>query len=1014
LANKTPKQKIVYTKNRNQNKKSIPSNEVTSETKFDNTNNIDSANVDNTKIITEDNNVALFSKVKKIFQIFWHETDLEMINNETDNITIENKELLTKQANRVDPPRLISENVSLLTKFRATFNTFWYETDLEKIASNSSDNNNDSTISLSTKLATAWETFWYETDLESNEPIKHLTNIEVLMNEYEREYFFPATTENEIDTTDDFDEDEYLIQPQKKKNLFFEILSILFFGLLKTLWSLACLIFILVFAGSLFVADLAYPIYLDWQSTLPDLSIETITSKMKESTMVYDAYDNPVAPLAEEAYVPVDYEDLPENLIDAVTAAEDSRFFLHLGVDGPRTVSAVINNSILGRVTSGGSTITQQLIKLTSLKEKINAEGSDYKESEERKMHEWILAYRLEQIMPKEDILVAYLNSIGYGRHIGVGTAAKRFFNKSVSQLTLIESILLAGIPQSSSTNYPYTNMEPATERYQQVIEYMVLHDYITEEQATAIRHVPLADILLTNQNDFINKNQAYYSGIEYELNAIFNLNAANNEDEFIELLPYYTGYKIYTALDVEQQAMADWIMNSNDVVNYSEMLQNIPYYWNNNIYSDDNLQAAFTVVNTRDGGIPAIGAARNFNGNNFALHGYRSPGSSIKPVIDYAPAMEKLGWDEHKTLEDKITFYSGSTSQVYNFTNTYSNQQVSLNSAIAQSLNTIAVQAMQQVGVEYAGNFANSLGISKAGEYLADNNLYESAALGGGLETTTTQMAGAYAAFGNAGRYNTPHFIRRIENEHGEIIYEYKPENLQVMSARTATNITDALIYTRRYGTSSGGGRAYIPYDITFASKTGTSSYGTADRRLYNLSDRAEKDHWYVGYTPDYSIAVWTGFNQEDGEFLYRTGGNVNANKSYGSYIAAAWLERFAPRYTYFDFNIPENNDVVISAIALQLDEIKKNITWNRPKVSYPTNIIENFEADSYGSLVYDIFIISDGDETLVAEGLPADNLSFNYADYLKGEETRIRVVARLSNNYHNVSTSNRTILIH
>ncbi|MGL5042650.1 MAG: transglycosylase domain-containing protein [Culicoidibacterales bacterium] len=795
------------------------------------------------------------------------------------------------------------------------------------------------------------------------------------------------------------------VAPAPKKHSLFKRF---FSGLGKFIWVTTCLLFSLIFLSTIVGTFFAYQIFLDFQGNLPPLSIEQVRDKMRDNSLVLDKYDQGVADLAEESFIPVTFDELPQALIDGFHATEDSRFLTHKGIDGPRTLNAVVTNSILKKVTSGGSTITQQLIKVTSLKNKIALEET-YKDSDERKVHEWILAYQLEQKMSKEDIFTAYLNTLGYGRLVGVGTASKNYFNKHVSQLSLAEAALLSGIPQASSTNNPYSeSIEKPTQRYQTVIDSLRRHDYINDVEQVALKQIPLADLLLINQDEFTQKNAAYFSAIEEELNGIFNINSSDKDVS----LPYYTGYKIYTELDQEQQKFANEIMDTENYVKYSEMLQNIPYYRNNDIYDDPNLQAAFAVVDVKTGGVPAIGAARNFklHGNNFAINGFRSPGSSIKPVIDYAPGMEKFGWTTSTPFIDKKTYYSGTRNEVFNFSNSTTEKPVTLQQAVSESLNTVAVQAIQQVGVEYAGTIAGNLGISRAIPLLAENHLFESAALGGGLETTVVEMAGAYAAFGNAGQFNKPHFIRRIENEKGETVYQYKQQNTQVIGVTAAKNMTGALVYTRFNGTPSSG-RHQVNRNITFAAKTGTSSYGSDERRSYGLSGRAEKDHWIVGYSPEYSIATWTGFNIESPEFLTKTKGNTNANKGYGSHIMAAWMNRFAPTGTSFDFDKQNNPRATISPLAATLDRDLKTIFWNKPIISYPT-AMDSSKREEIGPLVYDIYgTNASGEESLLIT-LPQNILNYNYSDTGIENLTNIRVNSRFTKELPDLTDSSSVIL--
>jgi len=796
-----------------------------------------------------------------------------------------------------------------------------------------------------------------------------------------------------------------MINGLKRFNTYIQNLGI-FSKLNKFTVRLISFLVMFAFIGSIAAAAIAYPLYLEYQTTLPPLSLKKITNRTMSNSIVYDRHNKPVNSLAEEAFIAVTYDDLPQAFIDAIAATEDARFFNHHGIDGPRTIEAVLVNLLRDDITSGGSTITQQLIKMTSLQDRIldKETGTRYKNSNERKAHEMILAYQLEQLLTKEEILTAYANSIGYGRFVGVGTAAKRYFNKDVSNLTLPEAALLAGIPQSSSSNDPYRYMEQGTERYHTVLDLMARHGYITQDQCEAVKYIPLSNILLTNQTDFINKNKAYFDSIEAELNNIFNVKVDIDAGESFPY--YYTGLKIFSALDVEQQTEADMLMNTEEVVPYSTMLNNL---WGDTTGENDNLKAAFAVIDVKNGEIPAIGASRNYDGYNMALHGYRSPGSAIKPLIDYAPGMEKFGWGPNKSFVDDRTYYSGSRNEIFNFSQSVSGKAVTINTAIAQSLNTVAVRAIQEIGVEYAGNFVNSLGIIRAGELLQQNDLYESAALGGGLELTPVQMAGAYAAFANAGQYHPPHFVRRIENENGDILYEYKNEPVQMMSPQTAANITTSLKYARRTGTPAGGGRRQVSSDINFAAKTGTSSYGTDERYAYGLSGSAEKDHWIVGYSPEYAMAVWTGFNVEDAKFLRKTRGNVNANKQYGSYILADWMNKFAPRQTKFNFDITPSNHISISGLAVNLDETNQTITWNNPTVSFPISVPYD-QRKNYGSVVFDVYVITNGQKTPILTNAPHTS-KINYSPYVNDQTSELKIIARLEHDSPLVKQSERTI---
>jgi len=724
-------------------------------------------------------------------------------------------------------------------------------------------------------------------------------------------------------------------------------------------WKIWSTIFSFVFVLTLLVGIFAIYVLVDTMTDIPDIAQNMNKLISSKNSVVIDKAGNEVADLAESSSVIIDtYEEVPQTLIDAFTAIEDARFFTHHGIDGPRTAQAVMGTFILNTGDSGGSTITQQLVKQTLLEDKIR-QNPKYKNSIRRKIDEWVLAYMIEQILPKDQIFLSYLNNaIGYGRYVGAGTAAKRFFNKKISELTLPEAALLAGIPQLPYHNSPFVDMDRATKRYHSVIDLMERHGYVQPEEAKLARNTPLADILMTNQIEFTNENAAYFTAVEEELKEIFpeEYDADIDDKQFM-----YRNFKIYTELVPEQQALANKIMETDEFVAWTDAAG---YLYGRDMTRAENynFQGAFTVVDVKTGGIPAVGASRNIReaGYNIAVSGHRSPGSSIKPIIDYTPAVEKFKWGAYHLMLDRPTFYGGAggTNEVYNYNQEKHQGLISMADAIAKSKNTTAVQAIQQVGLEEAALIASEMGIVNAWDRYKEQELGESAALGGGLEVSTKELASAYATLGNGGVFNRPHIITKIESlEDGKVLWEYKEDPKEVVSRKTAATMTQALIHSARNGTFAAG-RKRVDWNIQLGGKTGTSSYSATEIKDFGVSNYAEKDHWHAAYSPTYAIASWTGLENEGEDVLRRTGGNKNINKAVGSYMLATWMNAFGNDHTTFEFLNEANSDTTrgsVGSFTVTADSNSKIVSWTEPGVSLPTGLTDT-DKDLLGGLIYDV----------------------------------------------------------
>jgi len=545
-------------------------------------------------------------------------------------------------------------------------------------------------------------------------------------------------------------------------------------------------------------------------------------AKIKDplSSTIYDMNGNKIAELGvpgeKRAYV--SYNEIPKILEDAVLATEDIRFYDHHGLDLYRLGGAVLANFRDGFGAEGASTITQQVVKLSFL---------THEKTLKRKAQEAWLAMRLEQKYSKQEILEMYLNKIYYANGIyGVKKAAEYYFNKTdLSKLTLAEAALLAGLPQSPNNYNPYDNPESAEKRRNTVLSLMVRHNKISKEEAEEAKKISVTSMLAERKK---NTEIPYDSFIDQVIKEVTNLADVN---------VYEDGLKIYTTLDPKAQSHVEKLLNSENIFTNKE-----------------DLQAGIALIDTKTGEIRAIGGGRDQDGVTFGFnYGTRKvgqPGSSIKPILDYAPAIEYLKWSTYHQLVDEPYSYSDGTP-IKNWDSKFEGQ-MSMRTALARSRNIPALKALQEVGLERAQKFANNLGMEL-------DAIYESYAVGGlSKGVSPLQMAGAYSAFGNNGVYIKPHSVRKIVFP-DKTELNISPEPKAVMKDYTAFMITDMLKSVLKSGT---GTLANVP-GLNIAGKTGTTNYDEETRRKSGLPKGAVPDSWFVGYTPNYTAAVWTGFSK-------------------------------------------------------------------------------------------------------------------------------------------------------
>jgi len=572
--------------------------------------------------------------------------------------------------------------------------------------------------------------------------------------------------------------------------------------------------------------------------TMPDYNLENITGDL--SSIIIDKNGLEATTLrTDKNRVVLSPEEIPQVIKDAIVAIEDQRFYQHKGIDFIRLGGAIIANLTKGYGAEGGSTITQQLVKQAILE---NPE-----KTMKRKIQEAIIALQIERKYKKDEILAFYLNNIYYGHSAwSLQTAAQTYFGKDAKDLDLAEAAMLAGVINRPGSYSPYLNMENAKKRQATVLNRMVEMGSITAQQAEAAKAEPLQLAGLKSGS------YQYQSFLDYVVEEASR--ALGLDDSEISKL-YTSGYRIYTTMDSKAQLAIE------------------------KIYADDNnfpagqedkiVQSAAVVLDPHSGEIRVLIGGRKIQGErlfNRAVYACRQPGSALKPVAVYAPALE-LGYSPATVLDDfPMEYHTPQGPKSFaNVDNRYRGL-VSIRTAIQHSINTVAVKMLQTIGVSEGFNFAKKLGITTLVESGTANDLGLSLALGGLTKgVSPLELTAAYAVFANQGFYIKPHAIKRIEDKEGNILYEHRTEKIQVMSAQSAYLLTDMLRSVIQSGT---GTRAQL--DRPAAGKTGTTSYNV--------------DAWFVGYSPNLAGTVWLGYDQAE------TMRNV-----YGSTCAPLWSKVMA-----------------------------------------------------------------------------------------------------------------------
>lgn len=575
----------------------------------------------------------------------------------------------------------------------------------------------------------------------------------------------------------------------------------------------------------------------------------------------------------------ITYEQIPQVTIDAFLAIEDSRFYSHNGFDLPRFISSALNNLREGDLSQGGSTLTMQAIDNYIMKpqeEADNKNGIYYSSMDKivNKIKEIYQSMVLENDMSKEDIITSYLNQINFGQHArGIQKGAEYYFGKNVEDLNLSESAFLAGVINAPNAFNPYNGVvtitnedgsskttnyyKDATERRDATLYQMFNHGYITEDEYKLAKSTKLAFQL--NGGSSSSRDNAYNAIVVQVAKEVMK---QTGDD------PYTTPMKIYTSIDLDAQEQAEAICAGEGIS-----------YMDNKYF-----QLGFTLLNNQTGEITAIGPGLNvdYTTGNWKdqaseLH---QPGSSIKPVIDYALTFDKLGWSTAHTLKDEA-IDMGSGNMLRNADGTYRGE-VSMEQAVTESLNPPAIKALkaviEEIGVSGVTDYLNASGFTDTlGNPLKSDDFNLGYGIGGSnMYASTTDMAAAYAAFANGGYYIEPHLVTKIEYKDGSKTESPAYEKVQIMSEQAAYMMSDLLnkAVSGTYSVQGAFLRDLMDSSYTAYGKTGTTNWGVNE---YGIDELAMKDNWMIGYTSNYVCATWTGFDI--------TGKEADASTAYMTY---------------------------------------------------------------------------------------------------------------------------------
>ena len=552
-------------------------------------------------------------------------------------------------------------------------------------------------------------------------------------------------------------------------------------------------------------------------------NVKDLQNALKATTIIYDKNGDQAGSLTGQKGTYVELDAISENLQNAVVATEDRSFYKNSGINYGRFFLAILT---LGR-SGGGSTITQQLAKNAFLSQD---------QTVERKAKEFFLALEINKKYSKKEILTMYLNNAYFGNGVwGIEDASKKYFGVSASQLSLDQSAVLAGMLKGPEIYNPLYSVENATNRRNTVLQNMVAAGYIdqaTADQSAAVDiHGQLVDAYEGKSEDY--RYPSYFDAV---------INEAVNEYGLTEEDIVKNGYRIYTELDQNYQASMQVIYDNTALFPVAE--------------DGTRAESGSVALDPKTGGVRAlvgrVGSDQNpgFRTYNYATLAARSPGSTIKPLVVYSPAVAE-GWSTNKELDNSTTQYG--SYEVNNYAGIQSSPTVPMYQALAESLNLPAVATANDLGLDTVFEYGKKFGLNmdKVDKSLA-------VALGAGVTTNPMQMAQAYGTFANGGVMNDAHLITKIENASGQVVKSHSQKSTRVLSGSTTDKMTNMMLGTF----SNGTGVNAAPYGYTMAGKTGTTET--------SFNKDLSGDQWVIGYTPDVVISQWLGFpTTDEGHYL-------------------------------------------------------------------------------------------------------------------------------------------------
>lgn len=558
-------------------------------------------------------------------------------------------------------------------------------------------------------------------------------------------------------------------------------------------------------------------------------NVNDLQNALKTRTLIFDREEKEAGALSGQKGTYVELTDISKDLQNAVVATEDRSFYKNDGINYGRFFLAILT---AGR-SGGGSTITQQLAKNAYLSQD---------QTVERKAKEFFLALELTKKYSKEQILTMYLNNAYFGNGVwGIEDASKKYFGVSASQLTLDQAATLAGMLKGPELYNPLNSVETSTNRRDTVLQNMVAAGYIDKNQETKAAGIDMASQLQDKYEGKVSdyRYPSYFDAVVNEAVSKYNL----TEEEIVN-----NGYRIYTELDQNYQANMQVVYENTSLFPKAE--------------DGTHAESGSVALEPKTGGVRSVVGSvagddkpgfRNFN---YATQSKRSPGSTIKPLVVYTPAVE-AGWALNKQLDNHTMQYD--SYQVDNYAGIKTSPEVPMYQALAESLNLPAVATVNALGIDKAFDAGERFGLN-----MENVDRVLGVALGGGVETNPLQMAQAYATFANEGLMPEAHFITRIENASGQVIKSYKNSQKRVIDKSVADKMTSMMLGTFTNGT----GISSSPTDYVMAGKTGTTE--AAFNSVYT------SDQWVIGYTPDVVITHWLGFPTTD-ENHYLAGSTSN-----------------------------------------------------------------------------------------------------------------------------------------